>query len=103
MNSKHLVVKLCRPQDWIVNKNQSRRRYGGKPSKMEYIGQGYNWHEVYAPDTNPYSHVTWGHWYGHIHYLTDHAPYAVRQRWEQARKRLWQRMKWQKAGINDKI
>jgi hypothetical protein len=67
-------------------------------SPLKNRQKGYNWHERRTHIEDHLARI-----FGQIHYLTSHAPAKVQARW-QAADRLWkQRMRWHKAGINERL
>jgi hypothetical protein len=70
---------------------------------MVYAGGGYGWHKSYAPDTRPFMKDWLVRLFGHLHYLTSHAPKKVNSRWKQADIRMHNRMKYRKSALHERF
>ena len=90
---KNRKATLCRPQSYLVD-----RCISGKPFRIGKRQPNWNWQRMGRHISDPLARI-----YSHIHYLTSHAPRMVQRRWKQAEVRLKNRMRWYKAGINDRI
>ena len=89
------------PQDILVDKPGSYRKTGRNYNriKLRTRYRGMNW----SRRSSRRAHDPIVRIYSEIHYLTEHAPKAVKQRWEQARVRLHDRTRWWRAGINERL
>jgi hypothetical protein len=76
-----------RPQEF--NKNRNWRFFRQK---------GYNWQIRRPTITDPLARI-----FSRIHYLTAHSPKKVSVQWQNANQLWHKRMKWHKAGINERL
>ncbi len=90
-----------RPQGIVVDQRSwaTQQKYGKfMASPLAYRQHGYNWQERRSHIADHLARI-----FGQIHYLTAHSPVKVQVQWKAA-DHLWkQRMRWWKAGINERL